>query len=517
MTQPNIIVSLKLKDSKRHLGSAVAVAPNKLLTAKHVVENISRTDIQATLLSNREFLSVKHIDHHPDRDISLITLAHEHQKTVVSLNLMPVFKESLMVKLMAINTAENCVKGPYEVQLINWTALGGWEFHTVPAHGMSGGAVLLDNKLVGIIQARDNAEGSGIIIPLSEIEEFLHEHLQLDTNSNTAAAMPIVSQQPANCGEVTEVFQSGSTKNKSSKLPKLKDSEFIEQIRINMMDLLDNENVVVFRDVLFIEMNKVLIKLDQPLLINNDAAILIDGMLIALKEGGPDVPVVMNALLLATNSCLDKMGKSFRAAGKNREIICKTVLDLLGWLVVMSVASELNEQIFPDSQYFPAVYFELPVMTPWGVEVLVSRKFHRAAKLTLDGTGIVGAHLFAFNWKQSTVVNDLKLELWNKVFPDRKKTKWINDELNSDLLELNAALVAKRKNPVSPTHYYLATHDVSEFEEAYKGVCEQLLEELDELTVIRFGNGAGKQVFCTVEHSLMAAISEFLTTIKSMK
>jgi|CXWL01.1.fsa_nt_gi hypothetical protein len=505
MTQPNIIVSLRRKGSEKNLGSAVAVAPHKLLTAKHVVmpdgEKISETDIEATLLSFRGSLSVKRIDHHPERDISLITLAHEHQKTVVSCNLAPALKENLWVNLLACNTAENCVKGPFEVQLTNWTEPGGWEFHTTPAHGMSGGAVLLDDKLVGIIQARDNAEGSGIMIPLIEIKEFLLEHLIFDS----------VTQN------TTEFPQSFPIVDEKSKLPKKHDNDFVTKVKKEMQKLLDNDSLEVFKDVLFKELNDVLSDLHQERISNKSALDLVNGLLLALEKGGEDVPVIMNALLLATVSCLDRKHDRniYKAAGENRELIRDVAEELLGWLVVMSIVQDSCSKILPELNHLPAIYFELPVMTEWGVEVLVSRKFQRPVKLKLRGSDILGEHLFAFNWKKDTVVSQLKLELWNTVFPDRDKKVWDNN-LQSDLLELNASLSAQRNNRYAPKHHYLAARVSDEFEDAYKAVCEQLLKELNELTVIRFGDPTDLQVFCTYEHSLMAKIREFLTTIKSI-
>ena len=53
---------------------------------------------------------------------------------------------------------------------------------------MSGGAVLLDNKLVGIIQARDNSQNGGIIIPLSAIHVFLAANLSI-------APLPVPPEQ----------------------------------------------------------------------------------------------------------------------------------------------------------------------------------------------------------------------------------------------------------------------------------------------------------------------------------
>lgn len=511
MTQPNIIVSLKLKDSKRHLGSAVAVAPNKLLTAKHVVmpdgEKISETDIQATLISNREFLSVKHIDHHPDRDISLITLVHEHQKTVVSCNLEPALEENLMVKLLACNTAEKCVKGPYDVQLINWIEPGGWEFHTTPAHGMSGGAVLLDDKLVGIIQVRDNAEGSGIMIPLSEIKEFLLEHLKLD----------------ADCQEVTELFQSESTKNKGSKLPPKNDDEFLKQIKENISNELKLPEVSILTQLL----EKELYKVHSSLELKNKDGKDIDGIAGALidvmKNGGEGIPVFNQVLSTATMNCFDRLkGSHFREARENHDAIAKTIEQLVGWLVLASLDYKIVSKILPDSAALPAIYFEIPVETAGGVEAIVSHQYKRAAVFRVETADICGKHMMSekfgqISWHEDTTISALKLKLWNKVFSDSRVAPPLSE---TETKKLNSRLHNARNSGLKKEHYYLAIQsdkfcDDDAFKKTYKALLNK--NELDNLTIVRFGWGANNEYFITYEQNLMDAIHLFFNNFNEIR
>lgn len=189
MAQPQIIVSLwdgePQPDKKNYLGCGVCVAPDKVLTAKHVPCPVGKQEIpfarlRAGLSGIREGGMLIHsVEHHPERDISLLVLRRPHEKPVVACNATATLQEGGQVELLAYNMAEACLKGPIPVNLTNWSQPDSWEFHTEPAHGMSGGAVLLDNKLVGIIQARDDSQNGGIIIPLSAIHAFLSDHLQL--------------------------------------------------------------------------------------------------------------------------------------------------------------------------------------------------------------------------------------------------------------------------------------------------------------------------------------------------
>jgi hypothetical protein len=155
------------------------------LTAKHVPCPVGKQEIpfarlRAGLSGIREGGMLIHsVEHHPERDISLLVLRRPHEKPVVACNATATLQEGGQVELLAYNMAEACLKGPIPVNLTNWSQPDSWEFHTEPAHGMSGGAVLLDNKLVGIIQARDDSQNGGIIIPLSAIHAFLAANLSI--------------------------------------------------------------------------------------------------------------------------------------------------------------------------------------------------------------------------------------------------------------------------------------------------------------------------------------------------
>lgn len=209
MDQPQIIVSLwdgepDTETKQNYLGCGVCVASNKILTAKHVVcpegmPEISAKQIHAGLSGTRENgIPGEDVIHCRERDISLLVLKQPHGKTEVECNTSVQLATSQQVELLAYNNQERCLKGPFPVPLTNWVKPDGWEFHTEPAPGMSGGAALLDSKLIGIIQARDENQNSGIIVPLSAIHAFLEEHLQ------TQLPKP---QSPLNHDELDQEFE----------------------------------------------------------------------------------------------------------------------------------------------------------------------------------------------------------------------------------------------------------------------------------------------------------------------
>ena len=140
MAQPQIIVSLwdgePQPDKKNYLGCGVCVAPDKVLTAKHVSCPVGKPEIpvarlRAGLSAIREGGMLIHsIEHHPERDISLLLLKRPHEKPFVNCNAAAALEEGGEVELLAYNMAEACLKGPIPVRLTNWSQPNSWEFHT---------------------------------------------------------------------------------------------------------------------------------------------------------------------------------------------------------------------------------------------------------------------------------------------------------------------------------------------------------------------------------------------------
>ncbi len=69
--------------------------------------------------------------------------------------------------------------------------------------------------------------------------------------------------------------------------------------------------------------------------------------------------------------------------------IKEAIQQILGWMVLASVDDSYIKNLGSAPDY-PSVYFELPVETPAGVELIVSRRFQRQAKFKSDGSTITG-------------------------------------------------------------------------------------------------------------------------------
>jgi hypothetical protein len=299
----------------------------------------------------------------------------------------------------------------------------------------------------------------------------------------------------------------------SNQLPDQPDSEFLTQIKQNMATELDVPAVVLFRNALREELDKVLPKLGQPKIADDKGISIAEGLVVALKNGDDDMPVISDALTEATVHCFGKRGKYYQAAIPNRDAIQDTVEQVLGWLVVASVTDQYASALRPSADFPFAVYFELPVATPCGVEVIVSRSYRRQAKFVAQGYNVVGCHSLhlkahQFTWQQAAIVDELKLLLWNQVFPDNKKTS--GALLNkSEIRSLNTHLRLRRSR--QGEHHLIAIECPDrEADISYKEVYQQLLGEVNELTLIRFGEDNGNQVFYVPEESLMAAVNLFL-------
>jgi len=502
MTQPNIIVNLRYKNSKENLGSAVAVASDKVLTATHVIKpggnELPVSDYEATLLGYRESLSVKEIRHYPDRDISLITLCLEHRKTVVTCDFESRMEEGLEVQLLACNTQENCIKGPFNVQLINRTEPDGWEFHTLPTHGMSGGAVLLDGKLVGIIQAKDEKENSGIVIPLSVIKVFLYEHLNFSDSVSTVVVEPSLS-----------------------KLPVKHYSELLEQIKENISKELKRPEVLVFTQSLRKQLVKIQAAMGIATRIEEDIDEVTNMLIHVMEHGGDGVPVINQALSEATKSCFDRLhGSNFRETLEHHEVIADSIEQLLGWLVLVSLDKTIIDDIRPETGILPAIFFELPIETAGGVEAIVSYQYGRAAAFRSGVKDMRGKHMLSekygnISWYDAETINSLKLNLWNKVFDENRRAPPLSV---TETRTLNSRLKNNRENALNPEHYYLAIQcDKVQNGDDFSKVYKKLLKELDNLTLVHFGWGADQDYFCTYEHDLMDAINLFLNNMKKIR
>ena len=299
------------------------------------------------------------------------------------------------------------------------------------------------------------------------------------------------------------------------------DSAFLTEIKCKIAEELSNAEVELFRDLLKQELDKVLEKLQLDNIGDSRADLVADGLILALKFGGSEVLVITSALTRAAMHCFDKKrGKFYHETRAQHEAIKDVIEQILGWLVLAAVTDGYAQNLKPATN-FPAIYFELPVQTSAGVEVIVSRSFQRQARFMAKGDVIsadcqLNFSTDQFSWKTSETVELLKRMLWNQVFPDAKKETSLSlKETN----KLNAELEIRRVDEWAGEHHVLAIEsqnlidDVSRHE-----VYQQLLTELNNLTLVHFGLDEQQPIFYAPELQMMGAINNFLKNInKAMK
>lgn len=294
------------------------------------------------------------------------------------------------------------------------------------------------------------------------------------------------------------------------------DSVFLEQVKRNIVDELQRDEVSQFRAVLCKELNEVLRNIGLDALDSAAGEISIaNGMIAALKDGGSEVPVITKALMKATLSCLDKRsGKYFSANQGKHESIKECVEQILGWLILVSVEEQYVQKLKSSLAVSSSIYFKLPVLTPGGVEIIVARWYQRKADMqireSLSGTHVLNIAPQKFKWDEPSIVETLKLELWNQVFPSEKKNNADTKLIPNEVRRLNSELEIRLADEYYKEHHILAIEcsDMDLDREAYR----DLLRDLSKLTLVCFGFDE-QQVFYSPEYNLMSAVNRFLTAV----
>ena len=157
-------------------------------------------------------------------------------------------------------------------------------------------------------------------------------------------------------------------------------------------------------------------------------------------------------------------------------------------------------------------YFEIPVMTDLGVEILSSR--HRQAKPALlhDATGkaaLWGADrlpepMVVASYDLGSTLKDLQLEIWKRVVPEQSRA-----ELTEyDLKALNARLRTLEKH--KEKHHYLVCPRSGHSPLDNPDFMSKLLESLSNLRVIRMVTPTESYLVTADEFDLQSEVISFL-------
>ena len=100
--------------------------------------------------------------------------------------------------------------------------------------------------------------------------------------------------------------------------------------------------------------------------------------------------------------------------------------------------------------------------------------------------------------------------IWNAVFTADQRDANLPKE---DIQKLNSELRVRKAKKFLSEHYYTVIKGLEgSSQEHFQLIYPRLLEELSELTLVRFGI-AGEDIFVVPEDDLMNAIRNFLTDI----
>lgn len=493
MKQRDIIVSLWSSDSTddgSYLGCGVCIGKRDILTAKHVIESVAENQIYVGAIPRGDTtIPIEGCQKHENRDLAILILVKAHGKEIIFCDSTTAIEAGDEVQLLAYNKTARNTKGPIKLEITNWTQPNGWEFHTKPVEGMSGGAVLLNDKLVGIIQAKEEEENSGIIIPLDAVSDFLKPYT---TSSDTSSTKP----------------------NPIKDIPK-EDGTFREKLAKHIARELRRPNAHSLLASLLEELG---IEEKEPLKALPELA---DKLL--------DKPVdvgIRNYLTVATIDCILESGFRYADSRDNIPEIKRIAETIMGWLVLSSIDEEEIQTIIPEGIDTESLYFVLGhVSTSGGVELVLSRCFQRNPKLSgkeqLDQNSPnhieIDPRFFADDADDANdPTSQIMVEIWNKVFDSPEEFKESGAKFSEDDIKiLNATLRSRRMQKHDAEHYYLTFNTSSCQEDQVRKIYRELLanDKLYQMTVVEIGSKKGSKTLIMDEVEVIAEINSFYRAI----
>lgn len=192
-----VLVS-KGKNQEDFLGSAFILDAQFVLTARHVVENINNTNFSSIILRNGPWSGDRHLDRepirHPRLDMALLKLRAPNNKVIKYGELLE--KHDLQDEDVTvhgfIDKYRDAGSSVHRVKRLDDKSKS-FELHTKVEHGNSGGPVIFDQHIVGIIYARSDPANSdprydankSFIFPVSVFKQFLLENGVQISNSRS--------------------------------------------------------------------------------------------------------------------------------------------------------------------------------------------------------------------------------------------------------------------------------------------------------------------------------------------
>ena len=220
--------------------------------------------------------------------------------------------------------------------------------------------------------------------------------------------------------------------------------------------------------------------------------------------------VISEYLRPATVSCL----KNLDCAGRDFKKRWDAAREVLAWLCVLSVRDGWQIVTKITGKQGSDCFFEIPVKTELGVEILCSHYHRRRVafpenppmKSDIPGRDRFSAELPGGSFEPNVAVDEfIRLNIWRQVFP-REESK---DRLSNMEIERLDDELEERSKYNETEHHYLSFSPMQSTPLKNDEFLCRLLGKLPHLRVFRMGDGSCPLLVAT-ESKMLAAITGFL-------
>ena len=461
-------------------GSGFCISPMLVLTAFHVIENLDLEKIHIGLVAGTDSgRRVEKIHFIEGYDAAILKLYLSHKKPQIDCQLQSnILKGGLSVELIAYHVDEKSPKGPIETEISNHCKDDQhWLFSNYPAKGMSGGAVLHNGKVIGIIKSRDQDNNNGLLIPLHLFADQINKHLNSDDNRDDS--------------------RDDNTQNQINSLEVLENKNFKKERRKDLLKHLEQLKTDKNTEVLY------------QLLINKY-------LKESTNESANKADELLEELVTQLNTNSVEFVRKLRIACQGYMQSHSNDMEIL----LLLLLSQLNKQEQGKSNSI----YELSVRTHLLVELKMASclnvpvDLHKHEKL-----GLIGK--YALDDKLATIEQGIDAEDYAKQYAktiayrlykkfDDAKNVEIDNVDKYDWQALNERIISLRDEDFRESHRFEVNvrQKSSGAMLSDPEVCSELLQLLPDLPIIHFGKGMEKD-----EISLNTQVDLFYEKLKQDK
>lgn len=463
-------------------GSGAFISPRLVLTAKHVVKDEQADQIKLGFIPGQHEVSAKDI-HLPETwDIAVLELSRDFlDQACVRLNCQSSHLEGKRVDLYGINPDTKCRDECQDYTLGTWNPqTNEYLFDHGQRKGFSGGIVVLDGYVIGVISKRHKSEQQGTMVPLYLAFDWLKERFPSLSNLIEPPDPPPIPSPSISVH-----------------------TELVKKARQEISTLLKKQKLTSLRKCLLEQAKERQLNDNLP----EDPAYLL------VPEGVFSVEQSLEDLHQATQKCLEKL------RDQDSDLVSAVISnapDLLGWLVVLAVSETwLQEEAELAERLLNANHVAVPIKTKAGTEVVFSRLCSHAAKLELgdDGVSVFSPRQLAWpnlemGIDQKDRLNEIKKLIWKAVMKTTVTGEFSQD--HEDRLRERLAVRYGR----GEGHYLIISHSADSAKTIDAVILNQLRNDLPHLVPFMIGTKSGNQVFVIGEFTLEALVGEFFLLLQ---